>query len=84
MNITTSHQALEVIKSNSNVFIHTGSAIPQHLIHAMTMRAKELSNVSIYQLHTEGEAPYAKEEMASAFTIKALFVGPSTRNGYPK
>lgn len=46
----------------------------------MAARHQELKDVSIYQIHTEGEAPYAEPEMASAFQTKALFVGPNIRN----
>ena len=59
------------IKSHDNVFIHSVAAAPQSLINAMTARHKELENVSIYSIHTEGEAPYATIEMEKSFNLKS-------------
>lgn len=78
--ILTAQDAVSKIKSGDNVFIHTGSAIPQALTRAMAQRKTELKNVKIYQLHTEGDAPYADESCAGSFNINAFFVGKSTRN----
>jgi acyl-CoA hydrolase len=76
---TTAQEAVKYIKSNQNVFIHSIAAAPQELIRAMTERGGELKNVSLYQIHTEGEAPYAAPQYKEAFNIKALFVGPNVR-----
>jgi acyl-CoA hydrolase len=67
------------IKSHDNVFIHSVAAAPQSLINAMTARHKELENVSIYSIHTEGEAPYAAIEMEKSFNLKSFFVGQNIR-----
>lgn len=77
--LITAEKALQKVQSNDNVFIHTGAAIPAALVSALAKRKNELKNVSIYQLHTEGEAPYACEDCAGAFNIHAFFVGKSTR-----
>jgi acyl-CoA hydrolase len=76
---TTPEQAVQCIKSGDRVFIHSVAAAPQTLIKAMTARAPELRNVEIVHLHTEGEAPYAKAEMAESFHINAFFVGANVR-----
>lgn len=76
---TTADEALKRVKSGDKVFIHTAVAAPKLLIEAMTRRHKELRDVQIYQLHTEGEAPYAAPEMSDAFHIHAFFVGKNTR-----
>lgn len=59
--------------------MHSVAAAPQKLIEAMTARAPELKDVEIVQLHTEGEAPYAKPEHKDSFKINALFVGQNVR-----
>ncbi len=79
MKIVTAQEALQVLKSNDNVFIHSVAAAPQALIQAMVGRAPELRNVSIYQLHTEGAAPYTEEQYEGIFNVKALFVGANVR-----
>ena len=77
--ICKAHDAVCVIESNSNVFIHTAVATPILLVKALTERHDELHNVSIYSLHTEGEAPYAHAKYQNSFIPKPLFVGPNIR-----
>lgn len=77
--ITTTDKAVECIQSHNNVFIHTAAATPKALIDAMTRRASELKNVSIYSLHTEHEAPYASKEFRDSFVVKPFFVGSNIR-----
>jgi len=38
-----------------------------------------LKNVGVYQLHTEGDAPYAQPGMEGAFRVKAFFIGRNVR-----
>jgi len=76
---TTPQDAVQCIKSGDRVFIHSVAAAPQTLIRAMTARAPELRNVEIVHLHTEGEAPYAKAELAESFHVNAFFVGANVR-----
>ncbi len=75
----TAQEAVKNIKSGDRIFIHTGAAIPQSLAQALADSKDELKGVEIYQLHTEGDAPYAKADCAGSFHIKAFFVGKSTR-----
>lgn len=79
MKIVTAEEALSNLKDHDNVFIHSVAAAPQHLISAMTQRGRDLKKVNIYQLHTEGDAPYANEEMADIFHVHCLFVGGNVR-----
>jgi acyl-CoA hydrolase len=76
---TTLQQAAALITSGSNVFIQTAAAAPQQLIKAMTARAHELSDVTIYQMHTEGPAPYAALEMAGIFNVNCFFISANIR-----
>jgi len=77
---TNAEEALKAVKSNDRVFIHTAAAAPHHLIEHMVQRADELRNVQIYQLHTEGPAPYAAVKYKDSFFINALFVGSNVRD----
>lgn len=76
----TAQEAAQFIKSNDHVFIHSAAAAPFELIRAMTARHYELSGVKIYQLHTEGIAPYAEPGMEKSFEVNAFFIGANTRN----
>jgi len=75
----TSVQAVRQISSGSNLFIQTAAAAPQQLIKALAARAGELKNVSIYQMHTEGDAPYATSGMEDVFRVKCFFIGANLR-----
>ena len=77
--ISKAHDAVRIIESHSNVFIHTAAATPILLVQALTERHADLQNVSIYSLHTEGEAPYAQAKYQNSFTPKPMFVGPNIR-----
>ncbi|GAB4237073.1 MAG: acetyl-CoA hydrolase/transferase C-terminal domain-containing protein [Ekhidna sp.] len=80
MKVSTAAEAVSIIDSNEAVFIHTAGATPKCLVQALSDRGGELRNVTIYEMHTEGEAPYVKEEYKEAFHVKALFVGPNVRS----
>lgn len=77
--IASLEEALKVVKSGDNVFIHSVAAAPQYLINGLVARADELRNVTIYHKHTEGEAPYADPKYIDNFNIKVFFVGKNTR-----
>ncbi len=71
--------AVSIVQSGDNLFIHSAAAAPQVLVQALAERGPELRDVSIYQLHTEGHAPYADPEHRKSFTVKNLFVGGNMR-----
>lgn len=77
--ICSAEEAISHVKSGQNIFIHSAAAVPRKLVNALSERHEELKGVNIYQIHTEGDAPYCREEMAGSFNIKALFVGPNMR-----
>ena len=79
MKIVTAPEALKSLHSHQNIFIHTAAAAPQALIKALVDRGDELKAVKIFQLHTEGPAPYADEKWADSFEVNALFIGPNVR-----
>ncbi|HLY70812.1 MAG TPA: acetyl-CoA hydrolase/transferase C-terminal domain-containing protein [Puia sp.] len=76
---STIEEAVGIIKSDSNVFIQTAAAAPQQLINALTSRGHELSGVTIYQMHTEGKAPYAAPEYEGIFAVNCFFIGANLR-----
>lgn len=79
MQTLSASEALKAIKSGDNIFIHTAAAAPQALISALVERGPELRGVKIYQLHTEGPAPYADEQWVDSFEVNALFIGANVR-----
>lgn len=85
MNLNNNYQAVSaaeavsIIKSNTTLFVHTAGAAPQVLVKALADRADELRNVKIYQMHTEGKAPYADPALNESFRVKNLFIGSNVR-----
>jgi 4-hydroxybutyrate CoA-transferase len=79
MKITSATEALSHIQSGQNLYIHTAAAAPLQLVEALAARHRELKGVRVYQLHTEGPAPYADPECAGAFRVYAFFVGKNVR-----
>src|SRR5690606_30955369 len=79
MTFQTAEEAVKLIQSDHRVFIHSAAATPKELVNAMAKRSAELSNVRVYSMHTEWDAPYADEEHVSAFEVNAFFVGSNIR-----
>jgi len=73
-------EAVKVIKNNDRVYIHAAAAAPQALVNAMTDRYKELKNVEVCHLHTEGEAPYANPDLKDSFHVNSFFIGRNVRH----
>lgn len=79
MKIVSASEALSYVKSDTSIYVHTAAAAPLQLVKTLASRHKELKNIKIYQLHTEGPAPYADPECSEAFRIYAFFVGKNVR-----
>ncbi len=76
----SAEEALKVVKSNDKIYIQAAAAVPNVLIKALTNRHDELRNVTICQLHTEGEAPYANPEYVESFHVNSFFIGKNVRH----
>lgn len=76
---TSAARAVQYIKSNDSIFVHTAGATPNVLVDALTARHSELRNVKIYHMHTEGKAPYARSEYSESFQVNSFFVGSNVR-----
>lgn len=74
---SSAEEAVTLITSNSNLFIQSAAAAPQQLIKALVQRRDELKNISIYQMHTEGDASYA--DHPEVFDVNCFFIGANLR-----
>lgn len=79
MKLVSASQAVSLIQSNSTIFIHSVVAAPTLLISALILRANELSEMRVVQIHTEGPAPYADPEWTHVFHTTCFFVGANLR-----
>lgn len=82
MKVNSAAEAVQLIKPGHNIYIHTAGATPVPLVQAMTDRADELYDIDLYQLHTEGPAPYAEPEYENVFTINSMFIGGNVRKAH--
>lgn len=80
MNFCSPEEAVSIIQSGNRVFIHGGAMTPIVLIRAMCNRYKELTEVELVHLHTEGDAPYTDDKYKSSFRINSCFVAGNVRN----
>jgi len=76
----TAEEALKVVKSNDKIYIQAAAAVPSVLVKALADRHAELRNVTICQLHTEGDAPYANPDYAESFHVNSFFIGQNVRH----
>ena len=77
----TPQEAVKAIKSGD--FVHLSSVVtePKILVDAMVERGrnKEICNVTISHLHTEGPAAYAAPEFEGIFQLNSYFIGANVR-----
>jgi 4-hydroxybutyrate CoA-transferase len=71
-------QAVSLIESGMNVFIHGAAATPTPLLNALADRT-ELENVKLHHIHLEGELRFTAREHAGRFWSNSLFTGPGLR-----
>ena len=76
MRFTTAAEAVKLICPHSNVYIQGSTSIPEVLVRAMTDRAAELTDVTLYSGFAVGraDAPYCSPEYKDTFLVNSLFV----------
>jgi acyl-CoA hydrolase len=71
-------QAVSGLRSGARIFVHGASATPTALIDAMVARS-DLTDLSLYHLHTSGPSPFAEKSQAERIRSVSLFTGPALR-----
>jgi len=80
MKIVSAAEAVQAIKSNDKVYIHSAAATPERLLDAMVDRHAELKNVNLYHMHIEGKAAFTDPKYRESFKVNALFVSNNVRH----
>ena len=78
-NFVSADEAIQLIQSNSRVFIHGSAATPHHLLNALVKRSSSLQKVELVAISTLGEMEIAKKEYANSFYFNSLFVSDNVR-----
>lgn len=79
LNYVSAEEAVKIVNSGDRVFIHSAAATPVNLVNALTNRGKELRDVEIVSIHTEGPTPYLADEYEGSFKVNTFFVGGNVR-----
>ncbi len=80
MNIVSAAEAASLVQSGNRVFLQGAAMTPNTLIDALCDRYRELTDVEIISIHTEGDAKYAREPYSDSFKINSCFVGGNVRD----
>ena len=81
MRIVSPDEAVSVVQSGHQVYLHCAAAVPSILLDALVERARsaDLTDLSVVHLHVEGPGPHLAREMSRHIRHRALFVGPNAR-----
>lgn len=71
-------EAVRGISSGMHVFVHGSAATPLTLLNALAKR-RDVENVTLYHLHTEGEAAWTAPGLQGHFRSVSLFTGAPLR-----
>lgn len=74
----TPEEVVSHIASGDRVFVHGAAATPTALLDAMCAR-RDLEDVTLYHLHTEGHCAFADAANRTRFRSVSLFVGHAVR-----
>lgn len=77
----SAHDAVKLIKSGDGIYVQGSTSIPEVLLEALSERAGELKDVTIYSGFAvgKGESPVCKPEYKDSFHIDSFFVNNSVR-----
>ncbi|MFI3299718.1 MAG: acetyl-CoA hydrolase/transferase C-terminal domain-containing protein [Rikenellaceae bacterium] len=76
----SAQQAVKLIKSGDNVYVHGVTSAPMTLLEAMAKRHSELRGVNVYSALIFGKPSYPAEEYKESFTVRSLFVSEGVRS----
>src|SRR5512139_3963069 len=74
----SAEEAVGLLRSGTNVFVHGAAATPTPLLEAMAGR-NDLEGVRLYHMHTAGETPFIRPGCEGRFFSVSLFTGPALR-----
>ncbi len=79
-NIVSLDEAISIVKSGDRIFVQGAAMTPNTLVNTLCEnRYKELENVEIISIHTDGEVKFAIAPYNQAFKINSCFVGSNVR-----
>lgn len=80
VNYVEAKKALGKIGRGERVFIGSGAAEPQYLVHQLMELASDFYDTEIFHIQTLGVAPYTEDKFKNRFRHNAFFVDDNTRD----
>lgn len=77
--VVPADEAVLVVKSEDNVVVQCGCAVPIATIDALVKRKSELRDVTMMHVLTVGDLPYLNPGMEKHFKHNAFFIGGNSR-----
>src|SRR5688572_5568365 len=71
--------AVASIRSGMRIFVHGAAATPTALLDALVAR-KDLTDITLYHLHTSGPAPFVDPQVRGRIRSVSLFAGAPVRS----
>ena len=81
LNIVSAEEAVATVKSGDHIFFQSAAMTPNLLINRLCENYKNLNDVKIIQIQTDGEANYMNEPYCNSFNLYSCFVGGNVREG---
>lgn len=77
----SAEEAVKLIESGDHIYVQGSTSTPEVLLDAMTARAPELRDVTVYSGFgvTRRPAPYCKPELKDVFRVQSFFTNNSVR-----
>lgn len=79
MRTGTIEEAVSHVKSGDRVFFQGAAMTPKTLINGLCERYNELKDVELFQIHTEGDAPYVRLPYRDSFRVNSCFASGNVR-----
>lgn len=80
INVSSATEAVQLIKSGDNIWVHSMAATPVQLISALAEHAKSLVDVTVMQLHLEHADGLADPALFGHLRNRCYFASKSTRH----
>ena len=77
-NAVSAEEAVGLLRSGMNVFVHGAAATPALLLDSM-VRREDLEGIRLYHMHTSGDAPFVGPGCEGRFFSISLFTGAALR-----
>ncbi len=79
MKITTAAEAVSIVKTGDRVFFQGAAMTPNVLIEALCDHYREVKDVEIFHIHTEGPARYTAPPYHDSFRVNSCFASGNVR-----